>query len=389
MEELTQLLVELVDIPSPNPPGDSRGIGRFIAGWLEDTGARIEILHPAEKEEADSVVATLGDGGEPVIMLHAHLDTVPVAGTEERSWSSDPFKGTVRNGRLYGKGSVDDKAPLAAMMLAFKKLAAAQPELQGTLVLVAAAEEETGGQLGTRWLADEGHLPAADFIVVGEQTDNRIALAHKGVMRATVVTQGRSVHATDPDRGVNAIAAMARVVLALERYHQELRTRRHPLIGSPTCNVGVIEGGSTANAVPDRCTVRLDRRMIPREEPEDVQRELERVVAEVELAPASAEVGEYLFSSWFDSDLASDLGRAFSEVVAAFKDPGPIGYLPGSDAKHLMGLARGDMVVFGPGSYQVAHAFDEYVELTALQECEAILSRFLGQTLLAPAEVGR
>ena len=97
------------------------------------------------------------------------------------------------------------------MMLAMVD-AAAQDTLSGTLVLVAAAEEEVGGQLGTKWLADSRHLPACDFIVVGEQTGNKVATAHKGVLRATVKTTGVSVHATNPDRGVNAIVAMSRMI---------------------------------------------------------------------------------------------------------------------------------------------------------------------------------
>ena len=380
MSELAALLSELVSIPSPNPPGDCRDMAQFVAAWLGATGADIKKLHPAEKPEAESVIATLGDGSAPVIMLHAHIDTVPVAADEAEHWSTHPYEPTVKDGRLYGKGSVDDKAPLAAMMSAFKKLASRE-ERQGTLILVAAAEEETGGQLGTRWLADEGYLPTADFIVVGEQTDNRVALAHKGVMRATVKTHGRSVHATNPDRGVNAITAMARVVLALEGYHQRLSEKRHPLVGTPTCNVGTIQGGSTANAVPDSCTVRLDRRMIPREKPEDVQRELEEVITSVDMGAAEVEIGEFLFSSWFDSTLSTELGQQFFETVKRFKNPGPVGYLPGSDAKHLMNLARGDMVIFGPGSYEVAHAFDEHVELRALEACEATLSTFLAKAL--------
>ena len=387
MSELAALLSELVSIPSPNPPGDSREIAHFVAEWLRPTGATVKMYHPAEKPEAESVVAILGDGSAPVIMLHAHTDTVPVAADEAEHWSTPPYEPTVKNGRLYGKGSIDDKAPLAAMMSAFRKLAARE-EGRGTLVLVAAAEEETGGQLGTRWLADEGHLPFSDFIVVGEQTDNRIALAHKGVMRATVKTQGRSVHATNPDRGVNAITAMARVVLALEGYHQRLSEKRHPLVGTPTCNVGTIQGGSTANAVPDSCTVRLDRRMIPREKPEEVERELKEVVASVDTGAAKVEIGGFLFSSWFDSRLSTELGHQFFDTVKRFKDPGPVGYLPGSDAKHLMNLARGDMVIFGPGSYEVAHAFDEHVELGALEACEAILSAFLAKTLLKEKTYG-
>jgi acetylornithine deacetylase/succinyl-diaminopimelate desuccinylase family protein len=376
---LEQLLAKLVRIPSPNPAGDTRQIAKFIADFLATATGKLEILSPIEKPEAQSVVATLGEG-KPVIMLHAHIDTVPISNEEAKRWSSDPYEPTIKDGRLYGKGSIDDKAPLAAMMWAFKKLAA-QP-FRGTLVLVAAAEEETGGQLGTHWLADQGHLPECDFIIVGEQTDNRIALAHKGVMRATVTTYGHSVHATNPDRGVNAITAMARVILALENYHRDLSQRKHPLVGTPTCNVGTIQGGSTANAVPDSCSIRLDRRMIPREDPEAVQWELQNVIAAVNVSPASVEVGEFLFSSWFDSKLETPYGKAFFETVRQHKDPGPVGYLPGSDAKHLMNLAKDDMVIFGPGSYEVAHAFDEYVEISALLECEEVLSQFLRKVFI-------
>lgn len=380
MTPLQRLLADLIRIPSPTPPGDCRAIAAFVAGELGPTGARVRVLAPPEKPEATSVVATLG-AGQPVLMLHAHLDTVPVAEDERQRWSYNPFEPVVRDGQLYGKGSVDDKAPLAAMLHAFKELAGAR--FSGTLVLVAAAEEEVGGKLGTRWLAEAGHLPEADFIVVGEQTHNRVALAHKGVMRASVTTRGRSVHATDPDRGVNAITAMAKVVLELETYHAVLGERTHPLVGHPTCNVGVIGGGSTANAVPDLCTVHLDRRMIPGEDPEAVKAELREVVALADVGEATAEVHSFLFSSPFDSGLETPYGRAFRACVDdAFGAPQDVvGYLPGSDAKHLMTLKRGDMVVFGPGSYEVAHAFDEYVELAELAACERILSRFLERVL--------
>ena len=208
-------------------------------------------------------------------MLHAHIDTVPIAENEAQKWTVDPYAAKIRDGKLYGKGSVDDKAPLAAMMQAIRHVADHQDRLQGTLVLVAAAEEETGGRLGTRWLADSGALLAMrDFIIVGEQTYNRVATAHKGVMRATVRTTGRAAHATNPARGINAITAMARAILALEAYHNDLAARVHPMVGVPTCNVGVIQGGSTANAVPDNCVVHLDRRMIPGEDPAAVQAEL-------------------------------------------------------------------------------------------------------------------
>ena len=379
--ELVDLLEDLVRIPSPNPPGDARAIAEYLARRLRASADRVDVLAPPEKPEAKSVVAVLGAGRTPVVMLHAHIDTVPVADEESTRWSGDPYRPWRADNRLYGKGAVDDKAPLAAMVVAFER--AAQRGIEGTLVLVGAAEEEVGGTLGTRWLAEAGHLPNSDFIVVGEQTENRVALAHKGVLRATVTTAGRSVHATNPDRGVNAIGAMARVVSALEAYHATLRSREHPLVGSPTCNVGVIRGGSTANAVPDRCEIQLDRRMVPGEDPSDVKRELEAVVKAVEIGDATVEVDGYLVSNWFSSSLDTGLGTLFREAVDTVRGSPtePVGYLPGSDAKHLVDVQRGDMVVFGPGSYEVAHAPNEYVDVDELEACWRVLDGFLRRAL--------
>ncbi|MGJ3238656.1 MAG: M20 family metallopeptidase [Anaerolineae bacterium] len=376
-----ELLQKLVQIPSPNPSGDTRDIAEFIAETLREIGSDVRTLAPDMKPEAVNVIATLGQG-VPVIMLHAHIDTVPIATTEAGKWSVDPYSGLVKDGKLYGKGSIDDKAPLASMMLTMID-AAQQDNLTGTLMLVAAAEEEVGGQLGTKWLADHGYLPQCDFIIVGEQTHNKVAIAHKGVMRATVRTVGKSVHATNPNRGVNAITAMARAVLALEHYHHELAKRVHPLVGFPTCNVGVIEGGSTANAVPDACTVKLDRRMIPGENPDVVKAELQAVVTSVDVDPAEIIIGDFLFSSWFDSSIESDLAQTFLSSVQDVlqDDPGPVGYLPGSDAKHLMTCARGDMIIFGPGSYEVAHAIDEHVRLDDYQATTDILLEFIKRVM--------
>lgn len=380
--EPVALLQSLIRIPSPNPPGDTREIAAFIASIMREAGCDVTTPAPDVKPEAVNVIASIGSG-DPVVMLHAHIDTVPIAETEAERWSVDPYGAVIKDNRIYGKGSIDDKAPLASMMVAMLQAAARMDNLKGKLVLVAAAEEEVGGRLGTRWLADSGHLPMCDFIVVGEQTHNKVAVAHKGVMRATIQTMGKSVHATNPDRGTNAITAMARIILALENYHQELSRRVHPIVGVPTCNVGVIDGGSTANAVPDRCTIYLDRRMIPREQPEAVQQELRDVVESVDLGDASANIADFLFSSWFDSTTDTPLAQTFMQCVSDVlgDDPGPVGYLPGSDAKHLMDNVRGEMIIFGPGSYEVAHAFDEYVEIDDFNATTEILRRFIEEAL--------
>ena len=376
------LLSKLITIPSPNPSGNTVAIAQFIGEYLSHKNVSVQILAPQVKPEAQSVIATVGSG-EPVIMLHAHIDTVPIATEEAKRWLTDPYEPTIKDGYLYGKGAVDDKACLAFMMTSFMRCA--EHLTQGTLVLVAAAEEEVGGQLGTRYLAEQGYIPEADFIIVGEQTHNHIGLAHKGVMRARIQTNGKSVHATNPDRGVNAIVAMSRVIQAFEAYHAQLRQTNHALVGSPTCNIGTIRGGSTTNAVPDTCEITIDRRMIPKEDPEAVKREIKAIIDALDVAPANVQVDNFLFSSWFESDLSTPLA---SLMLAAMeknyvKNLEPTGYLPGSDAKHLMTLARGDMIIFGPGSYEHAHSENECVEISEVVQAEAILDSFLTAALMS------
>jgi acetylornithine deacetylase/succinyl-diaminopimelate desuccinylase-like protein len=123
--------------------------------------------------------------------------------------------------------------------------------------------------------------------------------------------------------------------------------------------------------------------MAPGENPADVQAELEQVITSLDVGPAQLTIGDFLVSNWFESTATSPLAQTFLACVQAELNdlPGPIGYLPGSDAKHLVGVTRGEMIIFGPGSYEVAHAADEYVDLREFEATVAILHSFIGQTL--------
>ncbi len=382
VNDLVALLQQLVRLQSPDPPGDCRAIAEFCAAFLQEAGFATTLVAPDER--AWSVVGVLGERDTPSLLYHAHIDTVPLG--QNAHWSVDPFGGVVADGRVYGLGSVDDKAPLAAMLQAAAAIGAQVDKLRGKLVVVCAAEEEVGGRLGTKWLVDNGYVPACDFVVVGEQTHNRVATAHKGVLRAAFHVAGRTAHATDPWRGRNAINGMARLILDLERYQTEVLERRpHPLLGPASINVGLIEGGVGANVVADACTIRVDRRMVPGEEPQAVIGELQAIVAARQAADPERtyRVDSFLVSNWFQNDRESELLQRFLHLSsAATGAPAePVGYLPGSDAKHLVDVARDGMVVFGPGTYQVAHSTDEYVVIDELATTCRILTRFAEESL--------
>jgi acetylornithine deacetylase/succinyl-diaminopimelate desuccinylase-like protein len=379
------LLRQLIAIPSPNPPGDCRAIAEFCQTFLRAAGFQTVMVAPDER--AWSVVAVAGPDHGPSLMYHAHIDTVPLG--QNARWTHDPFAGDVADGRVYGLGSVDDKAPLAAMLQTAAELAPRLAELRGRLVIVCAAEEEVGGRLGTKWLADSGHLPICDLVVVGEQTHNRVATCNKGVVRAAFHTAGRTAHATTPTNGANAINAMAQLILDLERYQREaLDARPHPLLGAPSINVGVIAGGVSANVVADGCTIRVDRRTVPGEDPAAVIAELEGLAAARQAADPSRRywADSFQVSDWFQAPAGDELTALLLAVSAAETGAPaePVGYLPGSDAKHLVGVARRGMVVLGPGSYEVAHASDEYTEVAELEATHRILRRFAEEVLLGP-----
>lgn len=380
-QHVVQLLQELIRIPSPNPPGDCRAIADYCAAFLQAAGFATTLVAPDER--AWSVVGVAGDAAGPSLLYHAHIDTVPLG--QNARWTHDPFGGAIADGRIYGLGSIDDKAPLAAMLCVAADLQAAG-EYHGRLVVVCAADEEVGGQLGTKWLVDQGHVPVCDFVVVGEQTYNRVAIAHKGVLRATFHVRGRTAHATEPARGRNAINGMAHLICDLEQYQADvLAARVHPLVGAPSINVGVIEGGVSANVVADACMIKIDRRMVPGEDPAAVQAELEAIVAQRAQADPelSYSVGDFLVSNWFESNADDPWLRRLLAICAdeTASAPEPVGYLPGSDAKHLVGCARKGIVVFGPGTYEVAHSTDEYTDIGELQATYRILRRFAGELL--------
>jgi acetylornithine deacetylase/succinyl-diaminopimelate desuccinylase-like protein len=383
------LLGQLIRIPSPNPPGDCAAIAAFCEDFLGRAGFETRTLAP--DEQAWSVVAWAGPADGPSILYHAHIDTVPLG--QNARWSYDPFAGTIADGRIYGLGSIDDKAPLAAMLQVAADIAPNIARLRGRLVIVCAADEETGGRRGTQWLAENGHLPVCDFVVVGEQTHNRVALANKGVVRAAFHTAGRTAHATEPTRGANAINGMARLIADLERYQAGVLDRRaHPLLGRPSINVGVIAGGVSANVVADACTIRVDRRTVPGEDPQAVIAELRSLAAERQaLDPElTFTVDSFQISNWFQADADNPFTQRLLAISGAETGtpPEPIGYLPGSDAKHLVTVARQGMVVLGPGTYEVAHSTDEHTVIEELEATYRILGRFAAEVLLA-ADVER
>ena len=273
---VAELLKELVATNSVNPAMD-KGLGELaLANILFDRLASIAPLEVHRQHVVDqrsNVVAILrGSSGGRSLMLNGHEDTVGVEGM-----TIDPFKPFVEKGLLHGRGACDMKGAIAAIVGAAKSLADSKSRLRGDVIFSFVADEEHMS-LGMQELLKEYK---ADAAIVGEPTNMRVATTHKGFIWIEVEIRGRAAHGSVPEKGVDAIVQAATVVSQLDKLQERLRTRSHPLVGTPKIHTSMIEGGTHWSIVPDRCVLRLERRTIPGETPESAIREVRQVLHKI------------------------------------------------------------------------------------------------------------
>lgn len=372
----TDLLQQLVQIESVNPslaPG-AKGegeIAHFVVTILEEAGveAKVEEVAP----HRPNVIGRLpGSGGGKTLIFNAHLDTVTVEGME------DPFSGHITDGKLFGRGAWDTKGGLAAGLAALLAIHEAPVPLAGDLILVGAIDEEHAS-LGTQALLQEVQ---ADGCIILEPSDLALWVAHGGFAWVEVETRGVTAHGSLPDEGVDAISKMGRVLVALEELGKRIHRHKdfHPPLGGDTMNpslhASLIEGGREWSSYPDRCLLRLERRMIPTETPEEVESELEnllhRLAAEdpqfkaewrmtMARRPWQAEEGLLLES--LEAACTDELGAPTERATG----------LIWTDAA-LMQEAGIPTVILGPKG-EGKHALVEYVEIDSVVVCARILTR--------------
>ena len=356
---VVRTLGDLVRIPSVNPAfegGTSEaGVADYVARFCRDRGleVRLQEVFPGRS----NVLARRPGKTSRRLLFEAHMDTVTAAGM-----TIPPFEPRIEGGRLYGRGACDTKAGLAAMLHAV-----AAVERPPCDVWIAAVVDEEHAFRGVLKLC-EGLK--ADVAIVSEPTGMRLVSASKGVLRWKIRCRGRAAHSSKPHLGDNAITRMARVVLALENDTAALGRASHPLVGSPTLSVGLIQGGTQVNIVPDACTISVDRRLIPGEDPVDVRRHYERL-----LAPLGAEMDPPMLE---DPALETPLDAAVVRLARELLGD-PVGVPYGSDASKLSRAGIPSILV-GPGSIDQAHTADEYVDLAQVERSfefyREMMSRF-------------
>ncbi len=368
----TDLLRELIRIPSVNPDGDpgtartgEKDCANFVAEFLRSCSAEasVEDVLPGRP----NVLGRFPSHGKskPRLLLAPHTDTVSVAGM-----TIDPFVADLRDGKVWGRGASDTKGSMAAMLIALRECRDILPGLSHEIWFAGLVGEEAG-QHGAKALAAKEKF---DFAIAGEPTQLKIVNTHKGAVWLTLRARGRAAHASMPQNGENAIE---KIMDALEYLRRELRadfaSQIDKTLGAPTFSIGIIQGGSKINIVPDLCEARVDIRTIPGQD----------------LLP--------LLDSLAKRFPGLEIGRRISGPL--WTDPAhPLVGVLESCGSHCAGapwfcdaavLSAGGTpaVALGPGSIEQAHTADEWISVADLGAGVEFFKRFL-YSLRQPVGLG-
>lgn len=374
--EILATLQDLVAIDSVNPslPGGEQGESGMV-DYLSAFFGALDI--PYELCEVlpgrSNFIATFaGEDPQRAVLFECHMDTASAA-----VMTIPPFIPHIRDGLLYGRGACDTKAGGAAMIHAIKRLKEASVKPPRT-VLYAGTIDEESMFAGTHHLA--GHV-RVDAAVIAEPTELEVVRAHKGVVRFHLIVSGRAAHSAKPHLGVNAISKMARLIARIEdELGPAYAAKSYPLLGSPTLNIGVIEGGAQVNFVPDQCRIAVDCRLIPGETPEGAVEQFRQVIAQARVADSELDAAiEDPFFVCAALGTAEEAGIVTSaaEACRAVLGKTTITGVPYATDGSPFSERGVPTIVLGPGSIDQAHGAVEWVDCQQVLQAADIYQRIM------------
>jgi succinyl-diaminopimelate desuccinylase len=396
-DEIVELTRDLVRIPTVNPPGaEYDACAHLLGDRLSDFGFAVEYIvadHRPEHTAAHprvNVIGRRGASGGPVVHLNGHIDVVPAGG----GWTVDPFGGIVRDGRIYGRGTCDMKAGIAAAVFAAEAIRRAGVAAPGAIEISGTVDEESGGFAGVAHLAECGRIARGktDYVIIPEPLNvDRICVGHRGVYWFELTTRGRIAHGSMPFLGVSAIDAMNEVIAAIRRELEPALAKRvtsMPVVPEgarrATLNINAIEGGQPIDGiqtpcVADRCRAVFDRRFLIEESSAAAKDEIATVVRRA-LAPMAGiehDVRDLMIVEPVmtpnDSPVVTAVGAAIRSILGT---DARLVASPGTyDHKHVARIAGiSHCVAYGPGELELAHQPDEYCRIDHLVSATKVMA---------------
>ncbi len=390
-DEEVRFLQALVQVPTDTPPGNNAPHAERTAELLSAMGIEAE-KHPVPAAEVQAqgmesitnliVRRRFGEG--PTVALNAHGDVVPPG----EGWTHGPYSGEVVDGKLYGRASAVSKSDFASYTFALRAIEALGVPLKGTVELHFTYDEEFGGELGPGWLLRQG-LTKPDYLLAAGFS-YQVVTAHNGCLQMEVTVHGRASHAAYPETGIDALQAANKILTALYALNGDYKkiSSAVPGINHPYLNVGRIEGGSNTNVIPGKVVFKLDRRMIPEEDPVAVEAALRATIAAAAPAEVSVEIRRLLLAHALKPQAGSALVEALQKHgEQVFGEPIPVSGTPLYTDVRLYGAHGIPSAIYGAGPRTVlesnAKRADEHLVLSDLQGATRVVARTLLDLLSA------
>jgi len=367
VERLVATAQALIGCDTRNPPGRESTVTETAIALLRGAGCEVEVFE--QTPGRPSVLGRYAGHDGPSLLVNGHLDVVPII---EEEWTHPPFEGTVVGDRLHGRGSADMKGGIAAAIEGLRACRDAGVPVIGRVLFHLVADEETGGAHGTAALVAAG-LVEADACIVPEPTGLAVSVAERGSVQVRVTVTGRSGHGSEPAAARSAIADAAAMVRALHaaRYYEH----PHPLLGSPSANVALIEGGVATNVVAPSCSFVVDRRTLPGD---TVDLVLAGLRAKIDAACPGASYRLEVLVDVEASELPAD--HPFAVFVSATAGTSLTGLSLGTDGRFLRNQLGIPTVIYGPGSIEQAHTTDEWVSIEELTTAARTFARIFSSS---------
>ena len=356
IEKNRDAIIEFVReiVSTPSVTGDEKAVGDAVYRRMQEIGLD-ELQRIEGIPDRPNIVGVLkGEAPGKDLLFNGHLDVVPPGPDEE--WTHPPFSGVVEEGFLHGRGSVDMKSGLCASILAVEAMKQEKVPFSGTITLTAVCDEQVGGAWGIRYLIGKGFIKG-DMGINCEATNlDTVDITHKGIYQCDITIQGKAIHGSRPWLGINAIDKASCVIEEIKKLAQKLEERKHPLLRYPTVNVGTIRGGTAANMIPSKCTMEINRRLIPGETFEQVEKELrdilDRLASEDPQFKATLKPKDFfmpVMDTPPDAPVVAAIQKAHKKVRGNDLPVG--GKDAGTDAAWIVNATGMPMPVYGPGDY--------------------------------------
>jgi len=387
-DEEVRFLQELVRVPTDTPPGNNAPHAERAAELLAGFGFEAEkhavpaaAVKDAGLETITNLIVRRKYGAGRTVAMNAHGDVVPPG----EGWTHDPYGGEIVDGQLFGRASAVSKCDFATFTFATRALESLGAPLKGGVELYFTYDEEFGGELGPGFLLQQGLVKPDLLIAAG--FSYQVVTAHNGCLQMEVTVHGKSGHAAVPETGVDALQAATRILVALYDQNTQYKQVKSQVkgINHPYLNIGLIEGGTNTNVVPGKVVIKLDRRMIPEENPAEVEATIRKVIEDAAAGQAgiTVEIKRMLLANALkpldgNQPLVDALSRHATSVFG--EEIGAAGTPLYTDAR-LFGEAGVPAVLYGCGPRTVgesnAKRGDEHIDLEDLRRATKVIARTL------------